>query len=131
VLAYMYPIPTTASRPPDEPATEEEKSLMATVPYRHAQGVGFWLTLTTRLGLCFAVHQTGQRSADPRPVDWTGMKKILRYLKSTPDFGFIFRRIDREQYAGLVIYSDSDWAGHRTRRSTYCFIMFYNGTPIF
>jgi hypothetical protein len=78
--------PTTMSRVLDEPATEEEKIVMADVPFRKLQGVCLWLTLTSRLELCFAAHQTGRRSADPRPVDWTGMKKIFRYLKGTPEF---------------------------------------------
>jgi hypothetical protein len=123
--------PTVAFRLTDEPATEEERGNMIDVPFRQQQGVALWCGLTCRADLCFAVHQTGRRSADPRPTDWSGLKKIFKYLKGTPEMGLIFRKIDPTQHAGLVIYSDSDWAGHSTRRSTYCFIMFYNGTPIF
>jgi hypothetical protein len=61
--------PTTMSRVPDEPTTEEEKIVMADVPFRKLQGICLWLTLTFRLELCFAAHQTGRRSADPRPID--------------------------------------------------------------
>jgi hypothetical protein len=62
--------PTAVERPTDEPATEEEKLIMAAKPHRRVQGSALWMNLTCRPDLCFLVHQTGRRAADPRPVDW-------------------------------------------------------------
>lgn len=103
--------PTAVERPTDEPATEEQKVIMAAKPYRRVQGSALWMNLTCPPDLCFAVHQTGRRAADPRPVDWTGAKRIFRYLKGTSNFGITFRPVDQSTHAGLVVYSDSDWAG--------------------
>jgi hypothetical protein len=43
------------------------------------------------------------------------LKRILRYLQGTPDFGLL----QRSTTVGLVVYTDADWAGcPDTRRST-------------
>ena len=36
-----------------------------------------------------------------------GVNRILRYLKTTPGKGLMFRKIDRKT---IKAYSDSDWA---------------------
>ena len=123
--------PTSTERLSEVPATQEEKQLMMHKPYRNLVGVCLWLNLTCRKDIIFAVHQVGRRAADPKPQDMTAVKKIFRYLKGTPELGITFRRVDTQTHAGLVIYTDTDWAGHETRMSTFCFIIFCNGTPIF
>lgn len=53
---------------------------------------------------------------DPREPHYALVKRILRYLRGTLDFGIILWRTD---ISSLVVYSDADWAGcPDTRRST-------------
>jgi hypothetical protein len=53
---------------------------------------------------------------DPQEPHLTAMKRILRYLQGTPDYGLILRRLSSFD---LIIYTDVDWAGcPDTRHST-------------
>ena len=49
-------------------------------------------------------------------VHWSSVKRVLRYIKGTIDFGLRFEAADDFQLHG---YSDADWAGCKdTRKST-------------
>jgi hypothetical protein len=51
----------------------------------------------------------------------TVMKRILRYLRGTPDYGLL----RRSRSTDLVVYTDADWAGcPDTRRSTSGYVVF-------
>lgn len=57
---------------------------------------------------------------DPRESDFALIKRILRYVKGTLDYGL---QLTSSSSNDLVVYSDADWAGcPDTRRSTsgYC-----------
>ena len=57
---------------------------------------------------------------DPRESHFALIKRILRYIKGTMDYGLA---LSRSRSHELVVYSDADWAGcPDTRRSTsgYC-----------
>jgi hypothetical protein len=50
------------------------------------------------------------------------MKRILRYLQGTPDYGLLLRR---SSCSDLVVYTGADWAGcPDTRRSTSGYAVF-------
>jgi hypothetical protein len=52
----------------------------------------------------------------------TTMKRILRYLHGTPDFGLL---LHRSSSSNLVAYTDADWTGcPDTRRSTPSYVVF-------
>ena len=54
--------------------------------------------------------------SDPSKEHWTGIKRLLRYIKGTLNFGLKFRAHGDEELYG---YSDANWAGDvDTRRST-------------
>jgi hypothetical protein len=53
----------------------------------------------------------------------TAMKRILRYLRGTSDFGLL---LHRSSSSDLVIYTDTDWAGcPDTRRSMSGYVVFF------
>jgi hypothetical protein len=59
---------------------------------------------------------------DPREPHLIAMKRILRYLRGTLDFGLLLRRSSASE---LRVYTDVDWAGNPdTRRSTSGYAMF-------
>jgi hypothetical protein len=61
----------------------------------------------TRLDITYAVQQICLHMYDPREPHLTTMKRILRYLQGTPDYGLLLRR---SSSSDLVVYTDADWA---------------------
>ena len=59
---------------------------------------------------------------DPREPHLAAVKRILRYLRDTVDYGL---RLHRAPVSNLVVYSDADWAGcPDTRKSTSGYAVF-------
>jgi hypothetical protein len=68
----------------------------------------------TRSDIAYAVQQICLHMHDPREPHLTAMKRILRYLQGTPDYGLLLRQS-----------SSSDWVGcPDTRRSTSGYAVF-------
>ena len=62
----------------------------------------------TRPYISFVVSVVGQFMQTPNEEHMKVVNRILRYLKSTPGIGMMFRKIDRKT---IEAYTDSDWAG--------------------
>ena len=84
--------------------------------YQQAIGCLTYAAMSTRPDIAAAVNNLSQYMSCPSEQHWTGVKRILRYIQGTVNYGL--------QYSGrngaeLYGYSDSDWAGDlNTRRST-------------
>ncbi|GJV11866.1 ribonuclease H-like domain-containing protein [Tanacetum coccineum] len=77
----------------------------------------------TRLDLSYAVHQVYLYMHDLREPHFSTLKRILRYVRGTVDFGL---QLYAFATTSLVGYTDADWAGFpSTRRSTlgYCIFL--------
>ncbi|KAK9740903.1 hypothetical protein RND81_03G069600 [Saponaria officinalis] len=71
--------------------------------------VGSLLYLTaTRLDLMFAISLLSRFMSKPSEVPMGSVKRVLRYLKGTLDFGVLYQPCSDPR---LIAYSDSDWAG--------------------
>jgi hypothetical protein len=76
----------------------------------------------TRSDIAYTVQQICQHMHDPQEPHLTAMKRILRYLHGTSDYGLLLRR---SSSSDLVVYTDPDWAGcPDTRRSTSGYAVF-------
>jgi hypothetical protein len=65
---------------------------------------------------------------DPRESQLAALKRLLRYVRGTVDFGLV---LHRSPPAELVVYTDADWAGcPDTRRSTSAYAVFLGGNLI-
>ncbi|GJZ86543.1 ribonuclease H-like domain-containing protein [Tanacetum coccineum] len=87
--------------------------------YRSLAGALQYLTFT-RPDLSYAVQQVCLYMHDPRDPHFTALKRILRYVRGTLDYGLQLHVSSTTQ---LSAYTDADWAGCPvTRRSTsgYC-----------
>ncbi len=63
--------------------------------------------------------------SSPSKQHWTAVKRILRYLKETSNYGLSYLRNDNNDT--LVGYSDAEWAGDvNDRKSTSGYLF----TPI-
>ncbi|XP_031120351.1 uncharacterized protein LOC116023488 [Ipomoea triloba] len=75
--------------------------------YRSLAGALLYLTITCP-DLSFTVNQLCQHMHDPTTSHWEQLKRVLRYVKGTIDFGLCIRKsVSQEIHA----FSDSDWAG--------------------
>jgi hypothetical protein len=82
--------------------------------YRHIVGVLQYCTLT-RPDIAYSVNQLCQFLHCPTTTHFQAAKRVLRYLKGTPDPGLLFTPGPIQ----LNAYCDSDWAGDPTdHRST-------------
>jgi hypothetical protein len=78
----------------------------------------------TRSDHTYAVQQICLRMHDPRESHLAALKRLLRYVHGTVDFGLV---LHRSPSAELVVYTDADWAGcSETRRSTSGYDVFLN-----
>ena len=87
--------------------------------YRQLTGALRYLTFT-RPDISYAVQQVCLLMHAPRDPHFHALKRILRYLKGTLEYGMHFSSAPA---TGLVSYTDADWGGcPNTRRSTsgYC-----------
>jgi hypothetical protein len=89
--------------------------------FRSIVGALQYLTFT-RPDIAYAVQQICLHMHDPREPHLTAMKRILRYLRGTPDFGLLLRH---SSSSDLVVYTDAYLAGCLdTRRSTSGYVVF-------
>ncbi|GKD88041.1 ribonuclease H-like domain-containing protein [Tanacetum coccineum] len=87
--------------------------------YRSLAGSLQYLTFT-RPDISYVVQQVCLHMHDPREPHFSALKRILRYVRGTLDYGL---QLFSSSTTDLVAYSDADWAGcPTTRRSTsgYC-----------
>ncbi|XP_065871845.1 uncharacterized mitochondrial protein AtMg00810-like [Euphorbia lathyris] len=105
--------------------TKQKLSLSSGSPYhdpfeyRSLAGALQYLTLT-RPDISYAVHQVCLFMHAPRTQHMAAIKRILRYVKGTLDYGL---HLTASSLDSLVSYTDADWGGcPDTRRSTsgYC-----------
>jgi hypothetical protein len=75
------------------------------------------------------VNSAARHLQSPKVSDWNKVKRILRYLIGTVNFGILYQSGHRP---GLLdIYSDADFAGDvETRRSTTGYTSLYSGGAI-
>jgi hypothetical protein len=82
--------------------------------YRHIIGALQYCTLT-RPDIAFTINHLCQFLHCPTTTHMSAAKRVLRYLKGTPDFGLLFTKGP----ICLHAFCDSDWAGDPAdRRST-------------
>jgi hypothetical protein len=78
--------------------------------------------------LTYAVQQICLHMHDPHESHIAALKRLLRYVRGTVDFGLV---LHRSPFAELVVYIDADWAGcPDTRRSTSGYVVFLGGNLI-
>lgn len=93
---------------------ENEKPVV--FPYREAVGSIMYLAVSTRPDLSFAIGLVSRFLENPRETHVNAVKRILRYIKGTINYGIFFKS---NVNLNLFAYSDSDYAGCvNTRRST-------------
>jgi hypothetical protein len=90
-----------------KPRTEAKVSQMKDVPFQEAIGSVLYLAVRTRPDFAVAVSILSKDVQEPRPSHWEGVKRILRYLKSTMKQGLRYEAVSDKQNS-LSIHCDAD-----------------------
>ena len=95
--------------------SEEEDSIDVTM-YQSAIGSLNYAAICTRPDLSTVVGKLGKFMQKPGNDHWVAVKRVLRYIKGTLNYGLVYRHSDTFCLYG---YSDADYAGcQETRKST-------------
>lgn len=92
-------------------------------PYREVIGSLMYMSVATRPDISFSVNYASRYFDNPTAAHVQAVKRILKYLKRTADYGILFQPKYKLTLCG---YSDADFAGDiDTRRSTsgYVFML--------
>ncbi|PKU79142.1 Retrovirus-related Pol polyprotein from transposon TNT 1-94 [Dendrobium catenatum] len=109
----------TAIQQSEQPAFDDLR-------YRQLIGSLQYLTLT-RPDIAHAVNNLSQHMHNPAPIHTLMLKKLLRYIQGSTDFGLPITRTSLR----LRTYSDADWASDpATRKSTSGFCTFLGDTLV-
>ena len=116
------PVDTSVKLQKNDAGPEFSRSI-----YQSAVGCLLYLANWTRPDITFAVSNVARYSADPRLVHWTAVKRILRYLKGTSDYGVKYKVQEGEIFG----HCDADWAGDvNDRKSTSGYVFSMSGSPV-
>jgi hypothetical protein len=94
--------------------------------YRSMKGCLLYLT-ASRPDISFSVGVCARFQANPKESHLTVVKRILRYVNGTVNFGISFSRNTNLEFVG---YSDADWAGNVDDRKITSSGCFYVGTNL-
>ncbi len=109
------PVTTPMDRSYNE-VTTQESELAHDVPYRQAIGSLMYLRIATRPDIAYAIGKLSQHSQNPRTHDWIAVKRVLRYINGTRNFGILY---DGSRMLTIDGFADADWGGCKmTRKST-------------
>ena len=93
--------------------------------YRSMIGSLFYLT-TNKPNISYSVGVCARYQANPKESHMIALKKIIKYVKTTTDFGVWYSKDTNDVLAG---YSDADWvrnADDRKNTSGGCFYVSNN-----
>lgn len=102
-------------------------------PYREAVGSLLYLSCKTRPDLGFAVNYESRFTEDPKKRDYKNVKRTLRYIQDSKNYGLFYKKKDNEEddTIHIHVYCDADYAQDlRNRKSTSGYIVLYNDAPI-
>ena len=96
--------------------------------YQAIVGSLLYLSTKTRPDISYAVSSVARFCSKPTKEHWVAVKRILRYLKGTSNYGICYNGDTEGEVVG---FSDSDWAGDISdRKSTSGFVFIQAGGAI-
>ena len=106
---------------------QDNEELFEAWKYQSAVGSLMYGMLGTRPDIAFVVSAVSRYNNNPTKRHWTIVKRVLRYLKGSHNFGITYE----ESKPYLIGYCDSDWGGDLdTRKSTTGYVFLYGNGAI-
>ena len=108
---------------------EDNESPLNTKHYHSLIGSLTYASIATRPDISSAVSILSQFMSKPGKEHWVGVKRILRYIKGTLNYGLYYTATSHKKIQ-LNGYAD-DWAGDQcTRRSTSGYVFQIGKSPV-
>lgn len=99
------------------------------LPYREKVGSLLFAARTCRPDIGYAVNYASQFLNSFGQEHWKFVKRILKYLKGTKNFGIVYGSSGSALQLGG--FTDADWANClKTRKSRSSYIFIFNGGPV-
>ena len=121
------------------PNNETDQQQMRNIPYQSAVGAVMYCMLGTRPDIAYSITTLSQFNQNPGLIHWQGVKRVLRYLKGTVNYGITYSGnpnqssslvILKEVKASLSGYCDADWGGNPDRRSISGYVFLLAGGAV-
>lgn len=99
--------------------------------YRQLIGRLLYISVNTRPDIAASVSILAQKVSTPSQEDWTQLKRVVKYLKSTADMKLKLSNIGIQENSALHAYVDANWAEDRTtRKSNSGYVFLLNGAVV-
>ncbi|XP_074328210.1 secreted RxLR effector protein 161-like [Apium graveolens] len=108
---------------PKEQITKDERGKLVDVTQFKSIVGGLRYLVHTRPDIAFVVGIVSRFMEHPTVMHMNAVKKILRYVKGTIDYGLLYSR--RSGNNILIVYSDSDLVGNVEDRKSTGGVAFY------
>lgn len=106
--------------------SNETDKLVDPEMYQSVVGQLLYLSTRTRPDIAYAVSNVARFSSKPSQQHWIAVKRIMRYLNGTIDYGLLY-----EKNSTIEGFSDADWAGDlNDRKSTSGYVFMMSGAAI-
>ena len=126
-FADCKPVPTPLEQGKKYQKLPDGSQPVKTKEYQTVIGSLTHAAIATRPDLSSAVGALSQFMSKPSSEHWIGVKRILRYVKGTLDYGLKFEA-SSPNCLQLRSYSDADWAGDiSNRKSTSGYLFQFGG----
>ncbi|XP_055297021.1 uncharacterized protein LOC129565810 [Sitodiplosis mosellana] len=107
----------------------DENEITGQVPYQEVIGSLLYLANATRPDLSFSTSDMSRFNVKHAEAHWTGVKRILRYIKGTADYKLRFHRSGENQM--LHAFCDADWGSETDgRKSRTGYVLMMSGAAI-
>eukprot|EP00253_Pinus_taeda_P015708 PITA_15708 len=117
---------TTPMEPRLKLSAQSSSPLVDETLFRQLVGSLIYLT-ATRPDISFAMSYISRFMSAPKADHWITAKRVLRYVRGTPDYGLIYTRSSDPILNG---YTDSDWAGSVDDRKSTTGYVFSLGSGV-
>ena len=94
--------------------------------YQSAVGSLIYLATGTRPDIAYAVSKVAKKCTQPTEIDWQRVKRIMRYLVGTVDYGIVYKKGD----GVLRGYADAAYAEEPGRKSRSGYVYVKNGGAV-
>ena len=113
------------SQSPMEPQKIAE---MCEIPYHEIVGSLTYTAIGSHPDIAFTTSMLSHFNKNPGRVHWEAAKRVVHYLKGTPDWGITFGPGHEDD--GMVGYTDTDGNSNEDRHAISGYVFMLNGGPI-
>lgn len=120
------PVATPANH---QQSLELMNDCLVAFPYREAIGSLMFLSIGTRPDITFSVSYVSRFMEKPSEIHVTAVKRIMKYLRGTSDYGILFTNSKRNDFR-FHSYSDADFAMDLVNRKSTSGSVFSLGSSV-